>query len=229
MISQIREPLSKLAQPIIIFFAKMKIHPTVFTVIGLLLSIAAGVFLALDNFLAAFILLWFGGAMDFIDGGVARYNNLESQKGSFLDSVIDRISDIAVFGGIIFSSYVFALEGTIMVTATLVVSYIRAKGESIGIKGMATGLIERAERWMLLMLLLFISLIVPNSAFIGGTISNPIGYYITIFNGTYLISYFAIGYMILTALSVITVLQRFIYVSIKLTKAEAAQEVQVQK
>ena len=229
MISQIREPRSKLAQPIIIFFAKMKIHPTVFTVIGLLMSIAAGVFLAFDNFLAAFILLWFGGAMDFIDGGVARYNNLESKKGSFLDSVIDRISDIAVFGGIIFSTYVFALEGIIMVTASLVISYIRAKGESIGIKGISMGLIERAERWMLLMVLLFVSVIVPNKGFIGGLLGNPIGYYITIFNGTYLITYFTIGYMILTALSVITVLQRFIYVSIQLNKAEPSQKVQTHK
>ena len=49
MISQIREPLSKLAQPVIIFFAKMGIHPTVYTVIGLLLSIAAGVLTLEDN------------------------------------------------------------------------------------------------------------------------------------------------------------------------------------
>ena len=72
MISQIREPLSKLVQPVIIFFAKMGIHPTIFTVIGLLLSITAGVFLALTNYLTGFILIWVGGAMDFIDGGVAR-------------------------------------------------------------------------------------------------------------------------------------------------------------
>ncbi|MHA1828224.1 MAG: CDP-alcohol phosphatidyltransferase family protein, partial [Candidatus Heimdallarchaeaceae archaeon] len=156
MISQIREPLSKIVQPVIIFFAKLKIHPTVFTITGLFLSIAAGVFLAIDNFLVAFILIWIGGAMDFIDGGVARYLNLDSVKGSFVDSFSDRISDLAVFGGMIFSKQVDLVTGIIMVASSLLISYIRAKGESIGVKKMAMGIMERAERWLSLMILLFV-------------------------------------------------------------------------
>jgi phosphatidylglycerophosphate synthase len=219
MISQIREPLSKLAQPIIIFFAKMKIHPNVFTYFGLLLSVGAGVALGYENPLVGFILVWFAGTMDFIDGGVARYRGLDSQKGSFIDSVIDRVSDLAVFTGIIFSEWVDGLTGGIMVGSALLISYVRAKGESVGIKRMTIGIMERAERWMVLMLLLFIAVIVPNQAFIAThwwIAGEPI-------------SYFSIGYMILTALCVLTVLQRFIYVSVQLTKAESSQEVQVQK
>ena len=117
MISQIREQLSKLAHPIIIFFAKMRIHPTIFTIIGLLLAVATGVFLGLNNFLAAFILIWLAGTMDFLDGGVARYRNLETKQGSFLDSVVDRLSDIAVFAGIIWSEPVDAVTGIIMIAS----------------------------------------------------------------------------------------------------------------
>ncbi len=214
MISQIREPLSKIVQPIIIFFAKMKIHPTVFTTIGLLLSIATGVFLGLDNFLAAFILIWIAGTMDFLDGGVARYLKLDSKKGSFLDSVADRLSDIAVFGGLIWSEPVDGITGTIMVGAALMISYVRAKGESVGVQRMAIGIMERAERLICLTLLLFIALLVPNEGFL-------IGRYV-LFNEA--ISYFSIGYMVLTGLCVITVIQRFIYVSIQLTKAETAPD-----
>lgn len=226
MISQIREPLSKIVQPMIIFFAKLGIHPTVFTSIGLLLSITAGVFIALDNFLTAFIILWFAGAMDFIDGGVARYNKLESKKGSFIDSIADRVSDLAVFGGVIFRSFrvddiITVAIGIIMVASTLLISYIRAKGESIGIKKMTVGIMERGERIMLLMILMFVGILVPNFGFTRpppGGIMEAWG-----------LSYFSIGYMVLTALCVITVIQRFIHVSIQLTKAETTKEVQIPK
>ncbi|MHA1955274.1 MAG: CDP-alcohol phosphatidyltransferase family protein [Candidatus Heimdallarchaeaceae archaeon] len=220
MISQIREPLSKVVRPIVIFFAKLGIHPTVFTVMGLLLSISAGTFLGIDNFLAGFILIWVAGAMDFLDGGVARYRGLDSQKGSFLDSIFDRLSDLAVFVGIIWSDPVDGVTGMVMVGSALMISYIRAKGESVGVKKMAVGLMERAERWLGLMVLLFVSLMVPNQAFI-----NPI-YTIQGIEGFEGISYFSIGYMILTGLCVITVIQRFIYVSIQLTKAEAVRDSQ---
>ena len=221
MISLIREHLSKLAHPIIIFFAKMKIHPTVFTIIGLLLAIATGIFLGLNNFLAAFILIWLAGTMDFIDGGVARYLKLESIKGSFLDSVVDRLSDIAVFAGIIWSEPVDGVTGIIMVGSALMISYVRAKGESIGVQRMAVGLMERGERWIGLMILMFISLLWPNQGFITPIYYPPFLAGIDGFDG---ISYFSIGYIILTGLCVITVIQRFIYVAIQLTKSEAVPE-----
>ncbi len=224
MISQIREPLSKIVQPLIIFFAKLGIHPTIFTVIGLLLSITSGVFIALNNFLTAFIIIWFAGAMDFIDGGVARYNKLDSIKGSFIDSIADRVSDVVVFGGVIARSIlvddiITIYVGIIMVASTLLISYIRAKGESIGIKKMAVGIMERGERFMILMVLMFVGILVPEQGFTTAVYSV----------GSLNISYFSIGYMILTALCVITVIQRFVHVSIQLTKAETAENVQIQK
>ncbi len=217
VISQIREPLTRIVQPVIIFFAKLGLHPTVYTVIGLLLSISTGVFLALDNFLVAFILIWFGGAMDFIDGGVARYRKLESKQGSFLDSIFDRVSDVCVFGGIIFSSQVDLVTGIIMVTASLLISYIRAKGESVGVKKMAMGIMERAERWLVLMVLMFVYLLVPTfREQVGNLAIASLGFEIT---------GFSIGYMALTGLCVITVIQRFVYVSVQLKKSEPIQEI----
>ena len=217
VISQIREPLTRIVQPVIIFFAKLGLHPTVYTVIGLLLSISTGVFLAIDNFLVAFILIFFGGAMDFIDGGVARYRQLDSKQGSFLDSIFDRISDVCVFGGIIFSSQVDLVTGIIMVAASLLISYIRAKGESVGVKKMAMGIMERAERWLVLMVLMFVYLLVPSFRLqVGNLAIASLGFDIT---------GFSIGYMVLTGLCVITVIQRFVYVSIQLKKGEPVQEI----
>ena len=247
VISQIREPLTRIVQPVIIFFAKLGLHPTVFTVIGLLLSISTGVFLALDNFLVAFILIWFGGAMDFIDGGVARYRKLESKQGSFLDSIFDRISDVCVFGGLILANHevtatvsVFGglilanyevtgaavtifkridpITGITMLASVLLISYIRAKGESVGIKKMAVGIMERAERWIVLMVLMFVALLVPAFG------DNVIGTF-SIVGLDITSTGFSIGYMILTGLCVITVIQRFVYASVQLKKGEPIQEI----
>ena len=219
--SQIREPITKIFQPIIIFFGKLGIHPNVFTITGMLLSISAGVFIALDNFLTAIILLMCGSAMDFLDGGVARYRGLATKQGGFLDSVADRISDLAVFAGVLISPYVDPVTGIIMVASTILISYIRAKGESIGVKKMAVGIMERTERLLFLWILLIVSLFIPS--FKENTIFT-LGSYFD--HG----SYFTIGYMILTGLCVVTVLQRFIYGSIQITRseaeAEATQEIQ---
>ena len=117
--SQIREPVTKILMPIVVFFGKLGIHPNVFTYLGVLLSIAAGVFIYLDNFLTAVILLMFGATMDFLDGGVARYRGLATRKGGFLDSIVDRISDLAIFGGVALSIHVDLVTGIIMVTSTL--------------------------------------------------------------------------------------------------------------
>ncbi|MHA1116580.1 MAG: CDP-alcohol phosphatidyltransferase family protein [Candidatus Heimdallarchaeaceae archaeon] len=218
--SQIREPVTKILMPIVVFFGKLGIHPNVFTYLGVLLSIAAGVFIYLDNFLTAVILLMFGAAMDFLDGGVARYRGLATRKGGFLDSIVDRISDLAIFGGVALSIHVDLVTGIIMVTSTLLISYIRAKGESIGIEKMAVGLMERSERLLFLFFLMVISLFIPSFK------DNP---FFTIGNFSHG-TYFYIGYMILTGLCVITVIQRFIYGTIQLSKAEkqvsVPQEVQ---
>ncbi|MHA1686671.1 MAG: CDP-alcohol phosphatidyltransferase family protein [Candidatus Heimdallarchaeaceae archaeon] len=213
MLSQLREPISKILQPIIVFFAKLRIHPTVFTLFGVILSISAGIFLAIDNFLVALILIIAGSAMDYIDGGVARYRNLASKQGSFLDSTVDRISDLALFGGIALSGYVDKVTGIIMVASALLISYIRAKGESVGIQKMAVGIMERAERLLFLFVLILLSLMIPQ-------FHEPFFSLGSFHNG----SYFTIGYMILTGLSVITILQRIIYASIQLNKIEVPAE-----
>lgn len=209
MLSQLREPVAKILHPIVIFFAKLGIHPTAFTITGMVLNISAGIFLALDNFLVALILFFIGVPMDYLDGGVARYRNMATKQGSFLDSIIDRISDLALFGGVAISGKVDIVTGIIMVTSTLLISYIRAKGESIGVKKMGMGIMERAERLLFLFVLILLSLFIPS-------FNTTVLFTLNFFD----VTPFALGYMILTALCVITVIQRFIYATIQLTKSE---------
>ncbi len=215
MLSQIKDHITKIFRPIIIFFANLGIHPNVFTFLGMTLSISAGIFFYMVNFLAGFILIILGGICDFLDGGIARYNNIASKKGSFLDSIADRISDLAIFGGIALSGTVDGVTGILMLTSGLLISYIRAKGESIGIEKMAVGIMERAERLLFLMLLVFLHLLIPE-------FHQP--FFQISWIGFTQGSYFSIGYMILTSLSVITVIQRFVYGSIQLKEPEDSKK-----
>ena len=106
-----------------------------------------------------------------------------------------------------------------MVAACLMISYVRAKGESIGVEKMAVGIMERAERLIFLQVLLFLHLMIP--AFYAPFFAIPaLGF----FDG----SYFTIGYMILTGLSVITVIQRYFYAASMLDKEDKAEKEKVE-
>jgi archaetidylinositol phosphate synthase len=203
--SKIKHVFIKILRPIIAFFGKLGIHPNVYTILGLLLSITAGVLISLDNFIVAncfiyaIILLFLGSIMDFLDGNVARYLGIASKKGGFLDSILDRISDMAVLAGFVIGQHVDIITGTIMIIASVMISYIRAKGENLGIKKMAVGLMERTERLIFIGILMIVALAMP---------SSRVELYS---NSLIFISGFSIGYMIITFLCIITVLHRFIY------------------
>jgi CDP-diacylglycerol--glycerol-3-phosphate 3-phosphatidyltransferase len=100
------------------------------------------------------LLLVFCSALpDLLDGALAKASNSASQRGAFFDSVVDRVSDSFLFGGVAwfyassdmpkFSIVPFAILG-----ASLIISYERAKAESLGLYAKG-GLMERAERIIL--------------------------------------------------------------------------------
>jgi CDP-diacylglycerol--glycerol-3-phosphate 3-phosphatidyltransferase len=92
-----------------------------------------------------------GGVCDIMDGRVARAQNVDSQYGKFIDSTLDRFVEVFAFLGFAVYLHGFAV-GPVVVTAalagSLLVSYTRARGESLGVlcKG---GLMQRAERLVL--------------------------------------------------------------------------------
>ncbi|MBU4222491.1 MAG: CDP-alcohol phosphatidyltransferase family protein, partial [Euryarchaeota archaeon] len=82
-------------------FAKkiVGVNPNTLTLLGLLISIAAGIFFAMRDVLAAGFLLLLSGLFDALDGAVARENGRTTRFGGFLDSVCDRFADAAVLIG----------------------------------------------------------------------------------------------------------------------------------
>jgi phosphatidylglycerophosphate synthase len=134
-------------------------HPNVYTTLGCLVWIAAGVAFFFGRIQLGGALVLLGGYVDTIDGYVARERGLTSEFGSFYDSVLDRVSEVAVFVGLMslysgtgprtigepWMIYVIGLA----LGGSLMVSYARAKAEAQGFS-CTVGIMQRMERILLL-------------------------------------------------------------------------------
>lgn len=124
------------------------VTPNILTWTSFALSLAAGLLFAFKPAQPYFAALSIVGAgiLDLLDGAVARATNA-FLPGSLNDSTFDRISEIAIYAGIIFAGY--GVSGTMVLLTlgiSLLSSYIRAKGESLGIALSSLGVGDRADR-----------------------------------------------------------------------------------
>ncbi len=158
----IRKTLAKyISEPIVSLIAKTPLTPNIITFIGFIITIGAGVLVVTEHFLAAGILVLVAGLFDMLDGALARMTNKTTRFGAILDSTLDRISEaillialLAVFArsGLVTESI---LSGVALV-GSLLVSYIRARMEGLGVECKA-GLFTRPERVIILALGLMLS------------------------------------------------------------------------
>jgi phosphatidylglycerophosphate synthase len=123
------------------------VTPNQITVTSLVVSLAAGGAIAVGRFALAAVLVIVGGTLDILDGQVARSRGLATPGGAFLDSVLDRLSDSAIFGGcaIYYRGTWVMWLALVALTMSLAVSYSRARGEALGVTGVG-GVMQRADR-----------------------------------------------------------------------------------
>jgi phosphatidylinositol phosphate synthase len=129
----------------------LRLSPTSFNLLGVLFGVAAGFCFATGRVNLGGWLVLLGGAADVLDGRIARARNLASQTGAFLDSTLDRFAEVGAFVGLAVMFRASAIELAIVVTAlggSLLVSYARARGESLGVVA-KVGVMQRAERLIL--------------------------------------------------------------------------------
>ena len=132
------------------------INPNVVTVTGTLLNGVAAVLAFHEQFLAAALVFLLGSAMDAMDGAIAKVTGRVSAFGGFLDSTLDRVSEGLILGGI---CLMFANRTEVdlwpvassfaAVACSYLVSYTRAKAESLGVQCKG-GLASRVERVVVL-------------------------------------------------------------------------------
>jgi CDP-diacylglycerol--glycerol-3-phosphate 3-phosphatidyltransferase len=140
------------------------LSPDHFTVLGLCVAGAAAVAIGSGKMQLGLLLVICSALPDLLDGALAKASNSASQRGAFFDSVVDRVSDSLLFGGVAWfyassNSPQFSIVPFAILGASLIISYERAKAESLGLYAKG-GLMERAERIILLCFgLLFDSLL----------------------------------------------------------------------
>ena len=132
------------------FLFRHRVAPNLLTVLGALISLAAAVCLGFGEFLAGGLLILAGGFFDLIDGVVARHHGISTRFGAFLDSTLDRVTDMALLLGLALffaragQSGLVLLAGYAMAVSVLV-SYAQAKAEQV-VPDFKVGLFERGER-----------------------------------------------------------------------------------
>jgi CDP-diacylglycerol--glycerol-3-phosphate 3-phosphatidyltransferase len=162
-----RERYLRVVGPVGDFFARHGVHPNILSFTGLVLSAGAGLLYSQGRFFWAAWAVLFAGICDTLDGHIARKTNRNNPFGAFFDSTLDRYSDMFLFvglayyyaGGISLSPteiqeqaspwtvvvIIFAIAGSFMV------SYTRARAESLGVQCRA-GMMQRPERVTLLII-----------------------------------------------------------------------------
>ena len=144
----------QLLRPLVRLLSALRVRPDTLTVLGWALSLGSAVLFGLGYVRVAGVVMLLGGLFDALDGAVARESNRMSAFGAFLDSTLDRLSEAAIFVGIVFffaataRPYEALLAGAAM-TFSLLTSYARARGEGLGIE-CKVGLLERAGRVVIL-------------------------------------------------------------------------------
>jgi CDP-diacylglycerol--glycerol-3-phosphate 3-phosphatidyltransferase len=149
-----RRTFRVILEPIALFLHRLGLTPNALTIIGLILQGVVAVILALGYLLPAGVLLVFFSAFDSLDGTLARMTGQVSKFGAFLDATVDRYAEaLVLFGLLIYSGERGDQTATYLIYASIVgsllVSYTRAKAESLGIS-CTEGILTRAERVVLL-------------------------------------------------------------------------------
>ena len=150
MLGYYKAPLHRFFDPVARLLFRARVRPNHLTVLGLGVSIAAAYVFSVGRMRSGAALLAVAGLFDFFDGAVARLAGSDSDYGAFLDSVVDRYSDLAVLLGIlVFYEQSADTPGAILTMATLagtvMVSYTKARAQSIGVS-CEIGVMERPER-----------------------------------------------------------------------------------
>lgn len=135
------------------------VNPNILTIIGVTINVGCGVLFGFGEFFWAGIVLIVANLFDMLDGNVARLSGRVTRFGGFLDSSLDRLSDMVSFLGIIIfyasntpeHSLLNVTLAGIGLIGSVMVSYTTARSEGFGVKA-NVGFLQRPERVVLLII-----------------------------------------------------------------------------
>ncbi len=153
----IRKALAyRFTEPVARLLARTSITPSAITWFGFLLTVGAAALIITGHLLAAGLVVLIASFFDMLDGALARLTNRVTHFGAVLDSTLDRLSEAVLLIGILI---IYAGEqsitgislASVSLIGSLLVSYIRARVEALGLE-CQVGLFTRTERVIVLVL-----------------------------------------------------------------------------
>ncbi len=161
MLNRFREKITPITTRIGNNFGSLGLSPTFWSMIGFAFAILSSIFFGLTNFLnqqglefpwqvIASIMLLISGFFDIVDGSVARVMKKTTTRGAFLDSNFDKVSEALILIAIAIGGLSNPILAMIALSTSILVSYLRARAESLGIELKGIGVGERAERLLIL-------------------------------------------------------------------------------
>lgn len=153
-LDDLRDTVYPIIEPLTQALIRWKIHPNAITTSGFVTTVVGAFLYSQDHVRWAGVFVLLGGAHDIFDGRVARLRGMESKFGAFYDSVLDRISEVALYIGLLtlYNQYQQSIADIGMIYAimlamagSMMISYSRAKAEALGID-CNVGFMQRAER-----------------------------------------------------------------------------------
>jgi len=153
-----------LTQPVVRLLTRTSITPSTITWFGFWLAVGAGALIITGYLFAAGFLVLLAGFFDILDGALARYTNRTTRFGAVLDSILDRLAEAVLLLAILVllardQSVAPILLVCVALLGSLLVSYIRARAEALGVE-CQVGLFTRAERVIVLALGLWLNQVV---------------------------------------------------------------------
>ena len=164
---QLRVRTRFIIDPVVETLARFKLSPDLLTVIGALTHILFAYLIAIGEFRWATLAIALFSPLDALDGALARrLGRKQGGFGAFLDSTLDRLAEIVLYGGFIIYYYVNAnplmlAVAYVAATGSLMVSYARSRAEALGFEA-KMGVLSRVERYVVLVI--FLALGMPHIA-----------------------------------------------------------------
>jgi len=153
---KLRPSSAKAVDLLALFCLRRSVTPFAVTLAGIGVSSVGAILVAFDQMVAGATVFLVGSALDAVDGALARLSGRASIRGAFLDSVLDRVAELALLAGVFV--YLMGRDDAygmllvfVLAQGSLLVSYLRARAEGLGVDGRG-GLMERSERVLLFVL-----------------------------------------------------------------------------
>jgi archaetidylinositol phosphate synthase len=162
-LDQYRSDVKVYFDPLVAIAIRCRLTPNFFTIAALIASAAAGILFFLRIELWAVIAVALNAFCDAMDGAVAREMKAQSKRGDFLDHAVDRYADIFIITGIFAGGMVPWQIGVFALTGVLMSSYLGTQAQAVGVGRYYGGLLGRADRLVMIMVVGIIDLLVPLS------------------------------------------------------------------